>query len=76
MQSGFPSLFRRKNIAGEAYITCRKAYIADLLRKSISLWVGHIPMPNPLMGLLFSEVCEPEFEKFQSPKCQRHRRNA
>ena len=32
-----PSLFRRKNIAGEAYIACRKAYIADLLRKSISL---------------------------------------
>ena len=49
----FPSYFRRKYFTGEAYFTRRKAYIIDLQSKSISLWVGHIPMTNPLMGAFF-----------------------
>ena len=43
-------------MAGEAYIARRKTYIADLQRKSISLCVGHIPMPNTLMGCFFNTV--------------------
>jgi len=49
--SGVPSHFRRKYITGAADITGRKAYITDLHSKSISLWVAHIPMRNPLRGV-------------------------
>ena len=41
------SHFRRKYFTGGAYFTRREAYFTDLQSKSISLWVGHIPMPNP-----------------------------
>ena len=44
----FPLYFRRKYFTGEAYFTRRKAYITDLRSKSISLWVAHSPMRNPL----------------------------
>ena len=45
--------FRRKYIIGEAYFIRRMAYITDLRSKSISLWVAHIPMRNPLSGVFF-----------------------
>ena len=43
------SHFRRKYFTGEAYFTRRKGYFTDLQSKSISLCVGHIPMPNTRM---------------------------
>lgn len=46
----FKYTFSKKIYHNASYITRRKPYITDLQRKSISLWVGHIPMPNPLTG--------------------------
>ena len=44
------SHFRRKYFTGEACFTRPKAYFTDLQSKSISLCIGHIPMPNRRIG--------------------------
>ncbi len=51
---GVPSFFQRKYFNGRADFTRCKAYFTDLHCKSISLLVGHIPIPHQLTVVCLS----------------------
>ena len=54
----YPYHFRRKYFTDEVDFTLCEEDFTDLLSESISLCIGHIPMPNTLKGVLFAGVCK------------------